>query len=138
MSPSAKTVLLIDDSDTVQRMLDWVLRPTGVATLRASDGKEGLEVLGKSAVDLVVVDMNMPGMDGIEFVRTVRRNPVRAELPIIMLTTERREQEMKLAYDAGVNMYLVKPSTPAVIRYKVLSLLGMPDSAAEPAEDSRS
>ena len=125
MSAAPKVVLLVDDSDTVHRMLEWVLKPTGVGTLKASDGKEGLGVLERNAVDLVIVDMNMPGMDGIEFVRAVRALPDRRELPIIMLTTERREQDVKLAYDAGVNMYLVKPSTPSVIRYKVLSLLGI-------------
>ena len=125
MTETPKTILLIDDSQTVHRMLQWALKPAGVGTRTASDGKEGLEVLGREAIDLVIVDMNMPGMDGVEFVRNVRAMPHRQELPIIMLTTERRDQDMKMAYDAGVDMYLVKPSSPPVIRYKVLSLLGI-------------
>ena len=131
MSTPAKTVLLIDDSDTVHRMLEWILKPTGVETLSASDGKEGLGALERHVVDLVIVDMNMPGMDGIEFVRAVRAMPDRQGLPIIMLTTERRDQDVKLAYDAGVNMYLVKPSSPPIIRYKVLSLLGLPAAGGD-------
>jgi CheY-like chemotaxis protein len=133
VTATSKTILLIDDSQTVHRMLQWALKPAGVGTLTASDGKEGLEVLGRQAVDLVIVDMNMPGMDGVEFVRSVRAMPERQELPIIMLTTERRDQDMKLAYDAGVDMYLVKPSSAPVIRYKVLSLLGLQDLSNDPA-----
>jgi two-component system chemotaxis response regulator CheY len=127
VTASTKTVLLIDDSQTVHRMLQWALKPAGVGTVTASDGREGLDVLGRQAVDLVIVDLNMPGMDGVEFVRSVRAMPERKDLPIIMLTTERRDQDMKLAFDAGVDMYLMKPSSPPVIRFKVLSLLGLKD-----------
>ena len=133
MTAASKTVLLIDDSQTVHRMLQWALKPAGLGTLTATDGKEALEVLAREPVDLVIVDMNMPGMDGVEFVRSVRAMPERRELPIIMLTTERREQDMQLAYSAGVDMYLVKPSSPPVIRYKVLSLLGLQADGTEPS-----
>ena len=131
MTASTKTVLLIDDSQTVHRMLQWALKPAGVGTVTASDGREGLDVLGRQPVDLVIVDMNMPGMDGVEFVRSVRAMPERKDIPIIMLTTEGRDQDVKLAYDAGVDMYLIKPSSPPVIRFKVLSLLGLKDPSGD-------
>jgi two-component system chemotaxis response regulator CheY len=132
VTTSPRTVLLVDDSDTVRRMLEWILRPAGLETVDAPDGLRALEILRDRKVDLAVVDLNMPGMDGIEFLRTVRATPEIRDLPVIMLTTESREEDKRLAYEAGANLYLHKPSTPAVIRYKVLSLLGLPDPEARP------
>jgi two-component system chemotaxis response regulator CheY len=132
VTTSSKTVLLVDDSDTVRRMLAWILRPAGIETLEACDGLTALQVLRTEKVDLAVVDLNMPGMDGIELILSVRADPALRDLPVIMLTTEAREEDKRMAYDAGANLYLQKPSTPSLIRYKVLSLLGLPDPEARP------
>jgi two-component system chemotaxis response regulator CheY len=133
MNPE-RTVLLVDDSSTVLRLLEWVLRPAGLKVVSCESGAAALEALAAGPVDLAVVDLNMPGMDGIELVQRIRTLPGGGELPIVMLTTERREEDVHRAYEAGVNAYLVKPSTAPVIRYKVLSLLGLPAGAA-PAEE---
>ena len=118
-----QTVLVVDDSDTVRRMLRWVLTPLGVRVLEAANGALALETLDRESVDLVIADLNMPVMDGIELIRNLRTLPARAELPVLMLTTEAREQDVQAALKAGASLYLTKPSTPAVIRYKVLALL---------------
>lgn len=127
-----RTVLIVDDSDTVRKMLRWVLAPTGVRILEAAQGAAGLQVLDREAVDLVIADLNMPVMDGIELLRSIRSHPSHATLPVLMLTTEEREQDVQAALKAGASLYLTKPSTPAVIRYKVLALL---DGGASAAED---
>ena len=119
-----RTVLVVDDSDTVRRMLRWILTPTGVRVLEAANGALALEILDRDAVDLVLADLNMPIMDGIELIRRIRAIPSHVELPVIMLTTEQRDQDVQAALKAGASQYLTKPSTPAVIRYKVLALLG--------------
>lgn len=118
-----QTVLVVDDSDTVRRMLRWVLTPLGVRVLEAANGALALETLDREAVNLVIADLNMPVMDGIELIRHIRALPAGAELPVLMLTTEAREQDIQAALKAGASLYLTKPSTPAVIRYKVLALL---------------
>lgn len=118
-----QTVLVVDDSDTVRRMLRWVLTPLGVRVLEAANGALALEALDREAVDLVIADLNMPVMDGIELIRHLRALPARADLPVLMLTTEAREQDVQAALKAGASLYLTKPSTPAIIRYKVLALL---------------
>lgn len=118
-----RTVLVVDDSDTVRRMLRWVLSPLGLRILEAPNGALALETLDRETVHLVVADLNMPVMDGIELVRAIRAVPARAALPVIMLTTEQRELDVESAIKAGANLYLTKPSTPAVIREKILSLL---------------
>jgi two-component system chemotaxis response regulator CheY len=121
-----KRVLLVDDADTVRRLMDWILRPLGFETLQAADGREALEVLRREAVHLAIVDLNMPVMDGISLVKALRAEPAWKDLPVIMMTTEKRETDLRAALDAGVNLLLQKPSTPGMIRYKVLSLLGLP------------
>lgn len=129
------TVLVVDDSDTIRRMLRWVLSPVGVRVLEAANGELALGVLERESVDLILVDLNMPVMDGIELTRTVRSRTDLSGLPIIMLTTEQRDVDVQAALDAGASVYLTKPSSPAVIRYKVLSLLGAAAGAEPPAEE---
>jgi len=125
-----RTVLVVDDSDTVRRMLRWVLSPLGLRILEASNGSLALEILDREPVNLVVADLNMPVMDGIELVRAIRAVPAHAALPVIMLTTEQRELDVESAMKAGASLYLTKPSTPAVIREKVLSLLDRTEAKA--------
>ena len=129
MTAPAKRILLVDDSESIRRMLEWMLKPLGFEISHAVDGVEALELLKSGPSDLAIVDLNMPRLDGISLVREIR---TRSEMPVIMMTTERREEDVQKALDAGVNLYLVKPSTPAVVRYKVLSLLGLPPSGEEP------
>ncbi len=129
MTAPAKRILLVDDSDSIRRMLEWMLKPLGFEISHAVDGVEALELLQGGPTDLAIIDLNMPRLDGISLVREIR---TRSEMPVIMMTTERREEDVQKALDAGVNLYLVKPSTPAVVRYKVLSLLGLPPSGGEP------
>jgi two-component system, chemotaxis family, chemotaxis protein CheY len=132
MTSPAKRVLLVDDSGSIRRMLEWILKPLGLETVHAGDGMDALDLLGRQSVDLAIVDLNMPRLDGISFVRELRANAAWGDLPVILMTTERREEDVQRALDAGVNLYLVKPSTPTVIRYKVLSLLGLPPAGEDP------
>jgi two-component system chemotaxis response regulator CheY len=125
----AKVVLLVDDSPTVRRMLDWSLKSLGVKTVHAGDGLEALEILKGRDVDLAMVDLNMPRMDGIELIRSIRALPRFKNLPIILLTTEGREQDRELAYDAGANLFMTKPSTPTLLRLNASAFLGIPDAA---------
>ena len=119
-----RTVLVVDDSETVRKLLRWILAPLSLRVLEAADGVLALEAMGREDVDLVVADLNMPVMDGLELVRSIRALPSRGNTPVLMLTTEPRERDIQAALKAGVNQYLQKPSTPAVIREKVLALLG--------------
>ena len=129
MTANAKRILLVDDSESIRRMLEWMLKPLGFEISHAVDGVEALELLKSGPSDLAIVDLNMPRLDGISLVREIR---TRSEMPVIMMTTERREEDVQKALDAGVNLYLVKPSTPAVVRYKVMSLLGLSPTGEEP------
>jgi CheY-like chemotaxis protein len=122
-----KVVLLVDDSPTVRRMLEWSLRPLNVRALHAADGLQALDLLRTQNVDLAIVDLNMPRMDGIELIRSVRGDEKLKGLPIILLTTECRDEDRDLAYEAGANLFMTKPSTPTLLRLNAVSFLGLAD-----------
>ena len=129
MSIHSKVVLLVDDSQTVRRMLEWTLKPAGFKTLHAIDGIHALEILKVETVDLAIVDLNMPRMDGIELVRTVRRDEKLKKLPIILLTTESRDVDREMALEAGANLFMTKPSSPTQLRARAEEFLGVADPA---------
>jgi len=118
----AKTILVVDDSATVRKLIIYALDPNNYNCLEASDGMEALEKMAQNPVDLVIADLNMPKMTGLELVRTIRRG--NKDIPVIMLTTQADEESKKEGLEAGANVYLVKPAPRHLLLYKVRSLLG--------------
>ena len=118
------TILIIDDSSTVRKFLAHTLKTKNFRCIEASDGFDALEKLAQNPeIRLIICDLNMPNMDGIEFIGAVRNDPLYKDLPIIMLTTDGTPENKKLAYEKGANLYLVKPSPAHIILFKVQSLL---------------
>jgi len=117
-------ILIVDDSSTVRKLLIHTLKPKNYRIVEACDGFDALEKLAMHPdIKLIISDLNMPNMDGIEFISNIRNDPQYKDLPIIMLTTENSQDNRKLAFDAGANLYLVKPSPAHIILFKVQSLL---------------
>jgi two-component system, chemotaxis family, chemotaxis protein CheY len=108
----SKRILTIDDSKTMRDMLLLTLEEAGFDVLQAVDGQDGLDVLGKERVDVVITDINMPKMDGYEVIRNLRRNPVHKTTPILVLTTESDADKKVIARDAGATGWMVKPFDP--------------------------
>lgn len=108
----AKRILTIDDSKTMRDMLMLTLADAGFDVLQAVDGQDGLDVLSKERVDVVITDINMPKMDGYEVIRNLRGNPSHKTTPILVLTTESETEKMNLARDAGATGWMVKPFDP--------------------------
>ena len=104
-------ILVVDDDKTTRKMLYLILKSKGYDVVTAENGMDGLQKLGLEQINLILTDMNMPYMDGIEFTKQVRANPDFSHIPIVMLTTEADEEEKQRAYKAGVDDYLVKPAT---------------------------
>lgn len=104
-------VLVVDDDKTTRKMISLILKSKGYEVVTAENGMDGLQKLGIEQINLILTDMNMPYMDGIEFTKQVRANPEISHIPIVMLTTEADEEEKQRAYKAGVDDYLVKPAT---------------------------
>ena len=118
-----KKALVIDASRTIRMILGRTLGELGFETATAANGREALDSLTPD-LSLVLVDWNMPEMNGLEFVRRMRANPVWAAVPVIMVTTETRIGQMTAALEAGANEYVMKPFTAEVIEDK-LRLLGL-------------
>jgi len=118
-------VLILDDSKAIRLILGKILRPMGFEVHEGGDGAEGIEKLGEiGCPDLCLVDWNMPKMNGLDFVKTVRANDDWAAMRIMMVTTEVEAENVAEALEAGANEYVMKPFTPDVIVDK-LGLLGI-------------
>ncbi len=119
-----KRVLIVDDSPTVRKFIGYVLRRRDYVTEEAEDGMDAMEKLSNYEIDLVIVDLNMPNMDGISFVKSLRQSYYNLDLPVIMLTTTNDRELQEEAYGAGINMFLNKPVQPDILLDKIESLLG--------------
>ena len=116
--------LVIDDSRAVRLLVGNILRDQGYYVHDAGHGREGLEKLRENPeISLVLVDWNMPVMDGLEFIQEVRRERAWDSVQIVMVTTETESEQVQRAITAGANEYVMKPFAPEVLVAK-LSLLG--------------
>jgi len=117
-----KKVLVIDDSKLIHKMFEVMLR--GFNLTHATDGQEGLQRLAEHAdIDLVLLDINMPKMNGLEFLEEMRRNTAFNEIPVVVVSTEGKEEDTERAMEAGADAYIKKPfQTDSIL--KVISELG--------------
>lgn len=104
--------LVVDDAATVRLYHADILARHGFTVVQAANGVEGLEVAALEQPDLLVVDVNMPIMDGYSFLRAVRDEPALQAIPAIMISTEAQACDEEQAFAAGANLYLVKPVYP--------------------------
>jgi two-component system chemotaxis response regulator CheY len=117
--------LVIDDSRTVRAIIRKTLTEVGIEVVEAGDGREGLEQLRRAPdVELVLVDWNMPVMNGLDFIRAVRADRSYDPVRIMMVTTETEQEQLVRALEAGANEYLMKPFTREILLAK-LSLLNV-------------
>ncbi len=118
--------MVVDDSRAMRMVLSRTLTESGFAVVQAADGKQGLETLARegAAIRLVLVDWNMPEMDGLQFVKNVRSQAEFSDVRIMMVTTETEIEQMARALEAGADEYIMKPFTPEAIQDK-LRLLGV-------------
>ncbi len=119
--------LIVDDSSVMRKIVERTLRQAGLESLvahEAGSGSEALEVLEVKPVDLILSDINMPLMDGLEFLRQIRARNLAAGVPVVMITTESSEEHVKQAIQAGARGYIRKPFTAQQVKDRVLPLVG--------------
>lgn len=121
----SKTILIVDDSSSMRQVVSMALKGGGYEVIEACDGKDALSKLGGQKIHLVISDVNMPNMDGITFVREMKKNAAYKFVPVIMLTTEGSEDKKKAGQDAGAKAWVVKPFQPAQMLAAVSKLLMM-------------
>ncbi len=119
-----KKIMTVDDSASVRMMVEFTMKAAGYEVLEAVDGQEALEKLDGEEVQLVIVDVNMPRMDGIELVSRLRAHPRYRFTPILMLTTESQESRKKEGKDAGATGWIIKPFNPQQLLDVVKKVLG--------------
>lgn len=104
-----KTILTVDDSSTVRLILSSTLKDAGYKVVEARDGQDAIELLDKGQVNMLITDLNMPRVDGIDLIRHVRKSSACRFMPIIMLTTEADDIKRQEGKAAGASGWIVKP-----------------------------
>jgi len=122
-------LLVVDDSPVTRKMVRRALSLCGLEVtevIEAADGAEALEKLGQRHVDLVLADINMPVMNGIELVERMSRDPELCTVPVVIVATPMSQDRVEFVLDKGARAYLAKPFRPEALRDVVVQILGTP------------
>jgi two-component system chemotaxis response regulator CheY len=103
------SILVLDDSASIRQMMKIALTGTGHEITGAANGVQGLRLIDKTRYDLIITDLNMPEMDGLTFIRELRKRPKHAGVPVLFVTTETRESVKDQAKAAGATGWIAKP-----------------------------
>ena len=115
-----QVVLIADDSSTVRKFVSFSLSTQNMEVITAVDGMDALEKMSQTpSLDLVIVDLNMPNMDGFEFIENLRSSEVHKDVPVIILSSERSEESKERGKEVGANAYIEKPFDEKKIKYQV-------------------
>jgi two-component system phosphate regulon response regulator PhoB len=123
VDPSTPRVLVVDDDEAVRTLASWQLESDGFTVAQAGDGDEALAAIGTERPDLVVLDLTMPGLGGLDVLRRVRGAATTERLPIIVLSGRSGETDRIVGLDLGADDYLVKPFSPGELAARVRSVL---------------
>jgi two-component system, chemotaxis family, chemotaxis protein CheY len=118
--------LIVDDSSVMRKIVERALRQAGLdglAVHEAGSGTEGLDLLKARRVDLILSDINMPSMDGLEFLRQLRAQNLAPGVPVVMITTESSAEHVKQAIQDGAQGYIRKPFTTEQVKERILPLI---------------
>lgn len=114
------TFLIVDDFSTMRRIIGNLLKELGYSKIvEADDGVQGLRKLESNTIDFIISDWNMPNMDGLEFLKTVRSDSRYSQIPVLMVTAEAQKQNILEAAKAGADGYIVKPFTMETLQEKI-------------------
>jgi len=116
-------ILIVDDDKTTRKLLSLYLKEGSFSVITAENGLDAMEKLGSETIQLVMTDLNMPFMDGIEFIKTMKSNHRTAHIPALMLTAETDGEEKERAFKAGADGYLSKPVTAEEVIAKIKRML---------------
>jgi len=121
----SKTILVVDDSSTTRSLIASNLSETGdYEVIEAASGFEALKVLPSRKVDLIVTDINMPDINGLELISYVKENPIYRQIPTMIITTEDSEEDRKRGMELGAREYVIKPFTVEELQEAVKRAMG--------------
>lgn len=116
-------ILVIDDEKDLIELVRYNLEKEGYAVIGAADGEAGLGLAGREKPDLVVIDLMLPGMDGLEVCRRLRQEPLTAQIPVLMLTARSSEADRIIGLELGADDYMTKPFSPRELAARVKAIL---------------
>ena len=116
-------IMVVDDCKTTRKLLGHYLKSRGYQVVFAENGFDAMEKLGRESVNMIMTDMNMPYMDGMELIKTLRSDSTWSEIPILMVTTENDGMEKERALELGASGYIVKPVSGEVIAHNIKLIL---------------
>ena len=116
-------VLIVDDCRTTRKLLGFYIRSKGFDVATAENGLDAMSKVATGGVNMIITDLNMPFMDGIELIKTLRTDPSCSHIPVLMITTERDAEEKKKAFEAGVNGFLTKPVSSEDVVKNIKSIM---------------
>ena len=131
-------ILVVDDDLDTVKLVGTTLEKQGYTIMAAQDGQEALDKVAQHRPDLILLDVMMPKMDGIEVLRRLRADPATAHIPVILFTAKAQVDDKVAGLDAGADEYLTKPTHPAELVARVRSLLKRPTAMQPPVSDSAS
>lgn len=120
----SKTILTVDDSPSIRRMVSMTLQEAGYQVLEGVDGQDGLEKATAARVDAILVDQNMPRLDGLGMIRALRNHPNGKGVPVVFLSTESEDALKQQAREAGALGWMVKPFTQDKLLAVVKKVVG--------------
>ncbi|MBN1409560.1 MAG: response regulator transcription factor [Spirochaetales bacterium] len=129
------TVLIVDDDKQIRELITFNLSREGYRSLTAKSGEEAILLVEKHRPDLIVLDLMLPGIDGLTVCRKVKENAVTSQIPVLMLTAKSEDSDVVLGLEMGADDYLTKPFSPRVLLARIKSLFRR--IKAEPAEEEQ-
>lgn len=115
--------LVVDDFPTMRRIICSLLKELGYQSREAEDGVKACSVLANETIDFVITDWNMPNMDGLALLKSIRQNETLKHLPVLMVTAEAKKDNIIAAATNGADSYIVKPFTASTLNEKIIKIL---------------
>jgi len=134
MEHTAKTILIVDDEEDIQDLVDYNLAREGYHVIRAASGEEGIQKTRSALPGLILLDLMLPGMDGLEVCKCLKGDPRTDAIPIIMLTAKQEEADVVIGLELGADDYMTKPFSPRVLIARVKAVLRRP-ARGNPVKD---
>ncbi len=132
-----KTILIVEDEKDILKLIEWHLKAEDYSVLKADDGIKGLDLAVEHLPDLIVLDLMLPGMDGLNVCKALKKNPKTENIPVVMLTAKGEEVDRIVGLELGADDYMVKPFSPRELTLRVRAILKRFDKKPEASEETK-
>jgi len=119
-----KKVLVIEDNDNNMKLITFILEKNGYSTIRAEDGRTGIELALREKPDFILLDIQLPDMDGLKVLKAIRKSQINSGIPVIAITSYAMSGDRERLMEAGCNGYLEKPIDPAAVMDQIREITG--------------